>query len=988
MPTPPSRPQSLVGGHQSTPSNTSVSPLPSTPSRPLQPGTPFTPQVTPGAQGPQTPTGLSAGAMSFTPRAKSAIKFSRPDGTTVDIAEAAAAAKGPTSSATSGAATPETTVEEPPKKKLPALPVIVRLESEEQKKTRLAEDEKRRKIQEQEEKEEQERKERVERRAKEERERKAKEEAEAKELEAKELEAKEKAKEQEEEEQKAKEEELKVGTGHGHICGRQAVAIEAHHRPQAKSQAPIEEPKAAEPKAEDPVSSEAQKEPEAASKVVEKQAETPATSEPAEEPRRALLTPTTQSAVASPLSSPALAAAGLPAKPLGAINGGRRSTPSTLDLKGSPGPSATAGAITAPSTPSALGTAKPIEDLASVEYPESVKPQNANLNATSEPGKFRYDRDFLMQFMEVCKERPESLPPLEEIGLEADSSNGFGRRQGSRSSLPPANRGAMGGIGGSNIGGRGFANAMGSFGFASGSSIRNTSNTTSEERYKLSLMHPGAGGRSMTRTASQGGGLPHMAPSNSRAGSKRERVKRPAPVVNDPDVAPLAVSANAWVNARSAGNDESSPVYIERKVKALLNKLTEEKFDSISTQILEWANKSSQETDGMTLKLVIKLVFEKSTDEAHWSAMYAKLCRLLLDRLDPNVSEVIEGKQVSGGSLFRKYLLGRCQADFEAGWKAREDAARLAASKSEEDKAKAAEAAEVKDGGEAPMMSDEYYAAQKAKRRGLGLVQLIGELYKLEMLSKNVIRECLVRLLGNVENPDEEDLESTCKLLTTVGKQFDAASTKSMDLVFDRLEILLNNDVVSSRIRFMIMVRHPAGGQGNILIRIGCCRPPQAQVAVEKRGGSHYHCSDSPAGCSRERREGSGCPGIHLSRRLACWPLPTGSSSAARRMAVCWWCWRCPPTSPAPYRLLPDRPWCQLCRAPQRPDVRSLGRLCPQQEGRYCRQHPSLVSPLVYHQHVRGPQRVYRQRRAKWGRGRRCSSAQEAQPCSSHQASA
>lgn len=328
----------------------------------------------------------------------------------------------------------------------------------------------------------------------------------------------------------------------------------------------------------------------------------------------------------------------------------------------------------------------------------------------------------------------------------------------------------------------------------------------------MSLQAGAAGG--MMRPPSQ-----HGVPRNpsirggrrSQPGQKRLPQDMRNSTINDPNVAPLVVSANAWVNARSAGSDEKSPVYIERKVKALLNKLTEEKFDSISSQILEWANKSREETDGMTLKLVIKLVFEKSTDEAHWSAMYAKLCRLLLDRLDPAVTEVIDGKPYSGGSLFRKYLLGRCQTDFESGWKAREEAAQAAVAKSAEDKERLAKAEETKEEtGDAPMMSDEYYAAQKAKRRGLGLIQLIGELYKLDMLSKAVIRECLVRLLSNVENPDEEDLESTCKLLTTVGRQFEEASSASMDVVFDRLTTLLQNDVVTSRIRFMIMVSHSA----------------------------------------------------------------------------------------------------------------------------------------------------------------------------------
>ncbi|EKD00153.1 eukaryotic initiation factor 4F subunit [Trichosporon asahii var. asahii CBS 8904] len=482
-----------------------------------------------------------------------------------------------------------------------------------------------------------------------------------------------------------------------------------------------------------------------------------------DELRRSLMTPAA-SVVSSPLASPALAAAGLPAKPLSALNpasGSRRPTPSSLDIK---------------STPSALSSAKPIENLGSIEYPASVKPQSAELNAKSEPGKFRYDRDFLMQFMEVCKDKPDSLPNLEEIGLEADTSSGFGQsRRGNRGPMGSSSRTAPG-LGMPMGSGRPFTgNPMGSFGYSG--------------------RQGSSGGMPRPRSGPSGG--MHMS-RPPRGSSGRGHPRKPQ---NEPDVAPLQVSANAWVNARSAGTDEKSPVYIERKVKALLNKLTEEKFDSISKQILEWANKSREETDGMTLKLVIKLVFEKSTDEAHWSAMYAKLCRLLLDQLDPAVTEVIDGKSVSGGSLFRKYLLGRCQADFEAGWKAREEAALAAMSTNEADKQAAAQSNE----GDAPLMSDEYYALQKAKRRGLGLVQLIGELYKLEMLSRGVIRECLVRLLGNVEKPDEEDLESTCKLLTTVGKQFEASSTQPLDPVFDRLKAIVKNDSISSRIRFMVM---------------------------------------------------------------------------------------------------------------------------------------------------------------------------------------
>ena len=128
---------------------------------------------------------------------------------------------------------------------------------------------------------------------------------------------------------------------------------------------------------------------------------------------------------------------------------------------------------------------------------------------------------------------------------------------------------------------------------------------------------------------------------------------------------------------------------VERKVKALLNKLTMRRFDSISDQIITWANKSEKEKDGRTLIQVIKLVFEKATDEATFSEMYARLCRKMMEQISAKVQDDgiknTEGKPFAGGQLFRKYLLNRCQEDFERGWVAKEAAAAAAATKAAED---------------------------------------------------------------------------------------------------------------------------------------------------------------------------------------------------------------------------------------------------------------------------------------------------------------
>ena len=100
-----------------------------------------------------------------------------------------------------------------------------------------------------------------------------------------------------------------------------------------------------------------------------------------------------------------------------------------------------------------------------------------------------------------------------------------------------------------------------------------------------------------------------------------------------------------------------------------------------------------------------------------------------------------EGKPITGGQLFQKYLLNRCQDDFERGWVAKEATATAAATKALEDEAAKAANAKTKEGGteEIVLYSDEYYAAQKAKRQSLGLIKFIGELFKLRMLTERIM---------------------------------------------------------------------------------------------------------------------------------------------------------------------------------------------------------------------------------------------------------
>ncbi|KIJ15654.1 hypothetical protein PAXINDRAFT_99503 [Paxillus involutus ATCC 200175] len=264
-------------------------------------------------------------------------------------------------------------------------------------------------------------------------------------------------------------------------------------------------------------------------------------------------------------------------------------------------------------------------------------------------------------------------------------------------------------------------------------------------------------------------------------------------------VAPLKAPANRWVPAsttrRPIAADANSPELVDHKVRSLLDELTTEKFDSISDQIIAWANESENENDGRTLIQVVGLVFEKATDDAARSEMYARLCRKMMVMISPEVQndgiKNAKGMPIIGGHLFRKYLLARCHEDFKRGWFAKETTEAAAAANEKR--------------GEESLYSDEYCAAQKAKRRGLGLIKFIGELFKFQMLTERSMHECVKKLLINVENPGEEEIEGLCQLLKTVGQQLDVPKARiDMDMYFARMKELRKDLNVSPRMQFML----------------------------------------------------------------------------------------------------------------------------------------------------------------------------------------
>jgi len=101
----------------------------------------------------------------------------------------------------------------------------------------------------------------------------------------------------------------------------------------------------------------------------------------------------------------------------------------------------------------------------------------------------------------------------------------------------------------------------------------------------------------------------------------------------------------------------------------------------------------------------------------------------------------------------------------------------------------------------------------KIRKRKLGNVKFIGELFKAKLLSEKIVHECIKILFDSVykTRPDKETMEHhcelLCKLMTTIGKLIDTPKAKPfMDRYFEQFGKLSADETISSRIRFLFQV--------------------------------------------------------------------------------------------------------------------------------------------------------------------------------------
>ncbi|CEO95422.1 MI domain-containing protein [Plasmodiophora brassicae] len=258
---------------------------------------------------------------------------------------------------------------------------------------------------------------------------------------------------------------------------------------------------------------------------------------------------------------------------------------------------------------------------------------------------------------------------------------------------------------------------------------------------------------------------------SGRRGSHRSASQRFEIARDEPHVEPLARTENRW-NPKQKPSDEFEAV--KRQLKSMLNKLTLDKFDTLSTKIIDLVKDKVSSAD--QLRDVVELIFDKALSESTFVKMYSSLCVAISNAI-PTFNDDQQQDQ-----SFKRILLNQCQREFERGTSL-----------------KTVEADECD-----PALLAQ--AAIRRKQRFLGNVRFIGELFKDSMLAERIMHTCITHFLQEVVEPLEEDIEALCKLLSTIGTKIDhAAAKRHMDVYFNRMLSMTRNPALSPRARFMIL---------------------------------------------------------------------------------------------------------------------------------------------------------------------------------------
>lgn len=123
----------------------------------------------------------------------------------------------------------------------------------------------------------------------------------------------------------------------------------------------------------------------------------------------------------------------------------------------------------------------------------------------------------------------------------------------------------------------------------------------------------------------------------------------------------LKYKISNWSKSREDLDNLSDTEIVSKSITSNLNKLTDDNFDLIYTEIKNIIDKYTQ----IDLKLIIDIIFEKSLEESFYSKVYSKLIINIIDDTDKNIKNYLLDKLESYFNNLHKLQINLIGADID-----------------------------------------------------------------------------------------------------------------------------------------------------------------------------------------------------------------------------------------------------------------------------------------------------------------------------------
>jgi len=200
--------------------------------------------------------------------------------------------------------------------------------------------------------------------------------------------------------------------------------------------------------------------------------------------------------------------------------------------------------------------------------------------------------------------------------------------------------------------------------------------------------------------------------------------------------------------------NDSSDERAAKSITSLLNKLSSSNLARLVEQFVALVMQAS------ILRRAVELVFDKAVSEPGFSMLYAKFTVA--------AAAIFAGRDTEGQELEQNF----------------------------------ADVIQAKiDENEAELFID------FDKKRAIGISKFVGDLYNSKFVLPKIVHDRIFGMFSIIDQqrPDESHVELLCKFITTVGKSLETDDVDSVEQYFQVLELIMQNQAISSRARFMIM---------------------------------------------------------------------------------------------------------------------------------------------------------------------------------------